>query len=883
MKLSFSLNFRAKEGEKLQILVREEGYEDKIHPMKCTENGEWNAEADHYSKTIEYIYQLTNEDGVLLQEEISAHHLNFPHNIKEYCIYDVWNLKNFPENYLNNKVLENKLQNYQPQKITLLKKHTHLFRAEVPLYDPNWKLVLVGNSDALGNWDHYKAISMVQTSLGIWETAVTIDDYFPIQYKYGIFDTNSGKILNLETGNNRFARPNVEKTALHIKSDHFFRFRSYEMYHDAGVAVPVFSLRSKEGFGVGEFRDLQGLADWCVKTNLGIIQILPINDTSANNSWMDSYPYSAISNYALHPQYLAIDVLDFPIPAHLFKEFEEKRIELNNLHSIDYEPMIAGKWKIINEIFKENESKILADKNFKKFIKENTTWLLPYCAFCVQRDQYKTADFTQWKTHKKYIAGKIAPFFDPKNKYFKKAMLHAWVQFQLHLQLTGSVEYLHRLGISLKGDLPIGIYRDSVEAWTEPELFEMNFQTGAPPDQFSDLGQNWGFPTYNWETMKKDGFLWWKNRFQALDQYFDALRIDHILGFFRIWRIPTSATQGNLGYFYPAIPVTLEEFELHQIKFNKERFCDPFINDQILHDHFGEESESVKNKFLNKDPDGNFHFKKEFNTQRKLADHFYKDPNEFGEKLISLSANVLFLVEEKDGIEAFHPRINLNKTDSYQFLNAFEKQQLDFIYQDYFFKRQHDLWYKSAMEKLPTLLNATKMLICGEDLGMVPDCVPEVMDQLGIVALKVQRMPSENIPFYNSENATYLNVVTPSTHDTSTLRQWWKEDRGIIEYYFLEQLKQWGTAPVEMEPAIGDIILKQHLYNNAMLVIFPIQDLLATDHYLRNPNKDEERINDPSEFPHNWKYRMHLNLEDLKNAVNFNSKIAGFVKNSGRG
>ncbi len=883
MKLCFSINFRTKLGERLQIVVKEEGYEDKIYPLECGDNGEWKVEADYYSKNIEYYYQLTNEEGKILDEEIAAHYLNFAHNIKEYCIFDVWNLKNFPENYLNNKVLQNNLQDFKEEKVSLLKKHSHLFRIEVPLYNPNWRVVIVGSTATLGMWDYNNAVPMMQTSLGVWEIPLVIAEQQPIQYKYGIFDSISGKVLDLESGNNRFARPNADDNVLHIKADHFFRFKSYEMYHAAGVAVPVFSLRSENGYGVGEFRDLKSLADWSSKTNLGIIQILPINDTSANNSWTDSYPYSAISTFALHPQYLALDALDFPIPKILVKDFEAEKSTLNELDSIDYYPMIAGKWKYINAIFEENETKILADKNFKKFIKLNESWLLPYSAFCVQRDQYKTADFTSWKTHKKYIAGKIAPFFSPKNKNFKKAMLHSWVQFQLHLQLKDAVEYIHSLGISLKGDLPIGIYRHSVEAWTEPELFEMNFQAGAPPDQFSDLGQNWGFPTYNWEKMKENGYLWWKNRFQALEQYFDAMRIDHILGFFRIWRIPTTATQGVLGYFHPAIPVTLEEFELHKIEFNKERFCNPFINDQVLLNFFGDDSESIIKEFLKKNADGNFNFKEEFNSQRKLQDYFDKNPNDAAGKLISLAANVLFLIEEKDGVEVYHPRIHISKTDSYKYLSATEKQQVDFIYDDYFYKRQDDLWYKTAMEKLPIILNSTKMLICGEDLGMVPECVPEVMDQLAITALKVQRMPSENIPFYNPANATYLNVVTASTHDTSTLRQWWQEDRANTEHYFLEQLKQWGTAPTEMEPGIAELILKQHLYNNAMLAIFPIQEFFATDFDLRNSNKDEERINNPAEFPHNWKYRMHLNLETLNKFENFNTKIATWVKNSGRG
>ncbi|PZU17194.1 MAG: 4-alpha-glucanotransferase, partial [Chryseobacterium sp.] len=538
--------------------------------------------------------------------------------------------------------------------------------------------------------------------------------------------------------------------------------------------------------------------------------------------------------------------------------------------------------KYLKVVFNEDKEKIYKDKGFKKFIKDNESWLLPYSAFCVLRDKYKTPNFNEWKTHKKYIAGKITPFFSIKSKDYDTSMLHAWVQYQLHKQLKDAIDYTHSLGISVKGDLPIGIYRYSVEAWTEPELFGMDFQAGAPPDQFTALGQNWEFPTYNWEAMKADDYTWWKNRFKALEQYFDAMRIDHILGFFRIWRMPVSATQGILGYFYPAVPVTTEEFKARGIPFSFDRYCKPFINNQILWDYFGENSSKAL-EFINNNDDGTYSFKEEFDTQRKLTDFFKKNPQGIIEdQLIALCANVLFLEEESDGQKVYHPRFNVYGTDSYKYLSDGEKQSIYDLYHDYFFRRQDHLWYEKAMEKLPMILNATKMLICGEDLGLVPACVPVVMDELGIIALKIQRMPSENIPFYNPQHANYLNVVTASSHDSSTLRQWWKEDPALVQKYFNQQLVQYGKAPEELDASLAEIIMKQHLYNDAILAIFPIQEFLATDPELTHPKMDNERINNPAVFPHYWRYRMHLNLEDLKQKKSFNEKIANWVKDSGR-
>lgn len=883
MKLYFKINFNTKVGQKIVLQVTDEKNEIRSYDLDYEINNNWKLELDWYAKAIQYRYILKDQNDTVLDEEHSSHHLNFPNNFKEFEIFDVWNLKNFPENYLNSKVLENTLQDFKPEKVNIIKKQTHLFRLEAPLFHEDWSVILMGNVNGLGNWAESEALKMVQTATGIWEIGAEISAEYPFQYKYAIYNNSENKVVAVETGNNRYCTPNNRADLLQIKADHYFRFKINELYHAAGVAVPVFALRSNEGFGVGEFLDLKKLGDWSKAAKLSMVQILPINDTTANYTWTDSYPYAAISVYALHPLYLSIENIEFSLDKKSAEKYLSEKERLNSCELVDYESVIAGKWKYINSLFKANSTSILKDKSFKNFIKENESWLYPYAAFCLLRDKYKTPNFKLWKTHKKYIAGKINSIFSDKHKDFEVVMLHCWVQYQLHLQLTEAKNYLHNLGISIKGDLPIGIYRHSVEAWAEPELFGMDFQAGAPPDQFSDLGQNWEFPTYNWEVMKLDAYAWWKKRFKALEQYFDAMRIDHILGFFRIWRMPLSATQGILGYFYPDVPVKIEEFEARNIPFNFDRYCKPFINDEILHNFFGEEKIYVAEKFMYNHFNGTYSLKEDYDTQRKVKDYFTDNPHEWiGEQLISLCANVLFLQEQRDNDFVYHPRFNINKTDSYRFLSDFEKQQIYDLYVDYFFKRQDPLWYASGMEKLPVILKATKMLICAEDLGLVPNCVPQVMDRLGLTALKVQRMPSDNIPFYDPKYAGYLNVVTASSHDSSTLRQWWHEDRELTQKYYNTQLGQYGTAPWELTSDLAEMIMKQHLYNDAMLAIFPIQEFFATEDHLQNENTDNERINNPAVFPHYWRYRMHIKIETLIEDKNFSSKIAGWIVDSKR-
>ena len=883
-KIQFNIHYRTSIGENVYIQIKDQKTnQSSEHKMHYVYDNNWRLETKSDADYLEYHFVVKNEEGGILNEELNKHQLSLYAVFSDYCVVDFWNNKNFPENYLNNKILHNILENRSFEKYAPGKKDTHLFSIQAPLYNTDERIVLLGNADALGNWDKNRYTEMHQTDAVNWEVSVDLSGAEGVEYKYAILNKRTGE-LTYENGDNRIACLNGEKEVLCVQHDHYFKFSVEQLWHAAGVAVPVFSLRSEEGFGVGEFHDLKLLADWAVSTNLSILQILPINDTTANHQWTDSYPYAAISVYALHPQYLSLDHLTYAIPAGLKNEYETEKKRLNQLTQVDYEAVMEGKWKYLKETFIANKKDILSDKKFKEYRTKNTEWLYPYAVFCTLRDQYKTPDFKKWDSLSVYDAEKVAQFFESSHKEHDLAMFHAWLQYQLHIQLMNAVEYAHSKGIAIKGDLPIGIYRHSVEAWTEPELFGMNFQAGAPPDEFTDLGQNWEFPTYNWEVMKENGYQWWKNRFAALSQYFDAMRIDHILGFFRIWRMPASAVQGILGYFYPAIPVTTEELKGKDIWFDHNRYCLPFINNEILQHIFGEAKEEIIKQFLT--TDGNlYHFKPEYDTQRKVEAYFKKheDTLHIKDKLYYLLANVLFLTEETEqGELVYHPRFNLSKTLSYQYLSDDLKGKLYTLYIDYFFRRQDEMWKENAMEKLPMLLQATDMLICGEDLGLVPDSVPEVMDNLAITALKVQRSPKENVAFYNPKDATYLNVVTASSHDSSTLRQWWKEDRALTQKYYNEQLNQSGEAPEELTPALAEIIMKQHLYTEAMLAIFPIQEFLATDITLRNPDENAERINIPAIFPHYWRYRMHISLEQLLKNNSFNQKIANWVTDSGR-
>jgi 4-alpha-glucanotransferase len=450
------------------------------------------------------------------------------------------------------------------------------------------------------------------------------------------------------------------------------------------------------------------------------------------------------------------------------------------------------------------------------------------------------------------------------------------------------VDYAHKRGIALKGDIPIGIYRYGADAWTAPELYNMDRQAGAPPDDFAVKGQNWGFPTYNWKTMEEDHFEWWKQRFHQMSNYFDAFRIDHILGFFRIWSIPVDAVEGILGRFIPALPVSVHEFGERGVWFDYDRFCKPFITDEVVEQLFGEHGSFVKEHFLQPNDAGRYDLKEPFNTQQKVEAYFLNqdasDENKtIKQGLFDLITNVLLFEHTGSDKQEFHFRISIEHTTSYQYLDASTKAKLYDLYINYFYHRQDEFWKIEAMKKLPALKDATEMLICGEDLGMVPHSVPEVMQRLGILSLEIQRMPKNpKTEFFHPKDAPYLSVVTPSSHDMSTIRGWWEESREKTQRFYNTILSESGTAPYFCESWVNRAIVLQHLYSPAMWAIFQLQDILGMSDKLRRQNPHDERINVPANPNHYWNYRMHLSLEQLLKEKEFNEELEDYIKNSER-
>lgn len=625
----------------------------------------------------------------------------------------------------------------------------------------------------------------------------------------------------------------------------------------AGCAIPVFSLRSQSGFGVGDFGDLKAMVNWVAQTGQKILQILPINDTTSSGTWVDSYPYSAISIYALHPMYADLRQLPQLKDTKAMAEFEDRRLELNALSQIDYEAVNRAKREYLLLVFGQEFSKVKRTKAYKSFLRDTDFWLNGYADYCIRRDA------RLWPEQAR--AG---------------ADFYRYMQFVLDSQMREAHEHAISLGVMLKGDIPIGVNRYGCDVEMEPGYFNMNGQAGAPPDNFSADGQNWGFPTYNWDAMLQDGCTWWIRRFQNMARYFDAYRIDHVLGFFRIWEIPTHAVGGLLGQFQPALAMSMEEINGYGLWLGEDFMTRPFIADWVLERVFHERAEEVKQNFLVHEHDDIWALKEDVDTERKV-EALHLD-EELTAGLYALIRNVLFVRDHKTP-HLFHPRIAVQQDTVYETLWQHDKDNFNRLYNDYFYRRNNQFWYQEAMKKLPLLVDATDMLVCAEDLGMVPDCVPWVLEQLQIMSLELVSMPKDStVRFGLLERNPWRSVCTISSHDSATMRMWWDEDMDMIQDFYNDYLGYSGPAPHPMPAQLAQDMLQRHLNCPSALCILTLQDWLACNESLRLPDAGAERINIPSNPRHYWRYRMHLNIEDLAKAMEFNTQISGMIHQSGR-
>ena len=889
MTVSFNIEYRTSWGEEVRIA----GLLPESIPMHTTDGIYWTADVElevpKEGMTINYSYQI-EQNQIIIRKEWDS----FPRRLflsgnskKKYQIKDCW--KNIPEQlyYYSSAFTEALLAHPDRTEIPPCHKKGLVIKAYAPRINKDYCLAICGNQKALGNWDPDKAIPMSDANFPEWQIELDASKLkFPLEYKFILYHKEEKKADCWENNPNRYlADPELKTNETLVISDRYAYF-DIPVWKGAGIAIPVFSLKSENSFGVGDFGDLKRMIDWAVSTQQKVIQILPINDTTMTHAWTDSYPYNSISIYAFHPMYADIKQMGTLKDKSAAAKFNKKQKELNGLPAMDYEAVNQTKWEYFRLIFKQEGEKVLASGEFGEFFNANKEWLQPYAVFSYLRDAFQTPNFREWPRHSVYNAQDIEKMCRPESVDYPHIALYYYIQFHLHLQLVADTKYAREHGVVLKGDIPIGISRNSVEAWTEPYYFNLNGQAGAPPDDFSVNGQNWGFPTYNWDVMEKDGYRWWMKRFQKMSEYFDAYRIDHILGFFRIWEIPMHAVHGLLGQFIPSIPMSREEIESYGLPF-REEYLIPYIHESFLGQVFGPHTDYVKQTFLlPAETPGVYHMKPEFTTQREVESFFAGKNDEnslwIRDGLYTLISDVLFVPDTKEK-DKYHPRIGIQRDFIFRSLNEQEQNAFNRLYDQYYYHRHNEFWRQQAMKKLPQLTQSTRMLVCGEDLGMIPDCVSSVMNDLRILSLEIQRMPKNPMHEFGYLNEyPYRSVCTISTHDMSTLRGWWEEDYLQTQRYYNTMLGHYGTAPTVATPELCEEVVRNHLKSNSILCILSLQDWLSIDGKWRNPNVQEERINVPANPRNYWRYRMHLTLEQLMKAEELNDKIRELIKYTGR-
>lgn len=890
MTVQFNIEYKAMFGEQIVVNIQTEEGELKL-PLETTDGERWACDwcVESPEKSYTYYYSVEREGRAVKTEWLMIKH-QLEVNAKKaaaYTLYDHW--KTMPEDaFLYSSAFTDCINHQVPQ---VMKPETgsKIVRLIVraPQLRDGERLGVLGADKALGAWNVQKILPMTQHTYNEWVADIdaTHLEGRHLEFKFVAFRNAKNELLWENSMNRTVDLPEMKAGEL---VSYELDQASFALYNRklAGTQVPVFSLRTRKSAGIGDFGDLKTMIDFVASTGQKVLQLLPINDTTITHTWTDSYPYSCISVFAIHPQYADLHALPELKDAKARAEAEKTRAELNALDKIDYEKVNDFKINYLRQIFNQEGGKMMKTAEYKAFFQDTELWLVPYAQYSYLRDKNGTADFNQWPDHQVWDEAERKALADPKTAAYKNVAFFYFVQFVLDRQMQEAHEHAKAKGVILKGDIPIGVNRNGCDVWTEPKYFNLNGQAGAPPDDFSVNGQNWGFPTYNWFEMLKDGCQWWNRRFKNMARYFDAYRIDHVLGFFRIWEIPVHSVHGLLGQFAPALAMSREEIESYGLHFQEDRFTRPFITDWVLDRMFHERAGEVKEKYLDRLDDERYQMKPEVDTQRKVEALFADATDEkelwLRDGLYALISDVLF-VRDHTNPGVFHPRISAQLDFIYESLYDNDKAAFNRLYNDYFYRRNNQFWYQEAMKKLPKLVQATRMLVCAEDLGMVPDCVPWVMDELKILSLELQSMPKDpSVKFGHLSRNPYRSVCTISSHDMPTLRMWWDENIQRTQEYYNTMLYRQGPAPHPLPGWLASDIISRHLTSPSMLCILSIQDWLATDEALRLPDADAERINIPANPKHYWRYRMHLNIEDLAADKRFVQNITEMISQSGR-
>ncbi len=632
-----------------------------------------------------------------------------------------------------------------------------------------------------------------------------------------------------------------------------------------GVLVPVSALRSRESVGIGEFADLPDLARWCASVGLDLIQILPVNDTG----WQPS-PYSALTAFALHPIYLRIS--DLPEYAALPQEVREKTdAELTRIRAshesnsrIRYGSLNDEKHSLLRSIFAASVAEGRLNEPLAAEIDSflgRHSWLLPYAAFKSLKDHHDGAPWTQW-TELRDVTPESLDSFAADGRNRLAIQFYAWVQLRLEEQFTRAASEIAALGITLKGDLPILINEDSADAWMHRDYFSTRFRAGSPPDGENALGQNWGLPTYDWSALSRDNYSWWRERLRHAAQFYSAYRIDHVLGFFRVWSVPSRETTGYLGHYVPGATASRQRLNEAGMDDGRIRWlAEPHIRDEWIKNDLGDEGDAVRAIALDQIGDQRLYLLKESIRGERDIDDLGLSDRALGWPHQQYRDRALVRLPDDEFVHVW----SFGNCSRFRDLADHEKEPMWHI-ASRLSAESEDAWEEQGRTILSMMRETTEMLPCAEDLGSIPDCVPGVLESLRILGLRIprwaRRWHEEGQPYIPVADYPFLTVCAPSVHDTSTLRGWWHEEQDKAPFW--QSLGLAGDPPTDYTPETARSVLAALMETSAALCVLQMQDLLALSSEHDLGHAEDERVNIPgtmSEF--NWGYRMPCTLDRL--------------------
>ncbi len=664
-----------------------------------------------------------------------------------------------------------------------------------------------------------------------------------------------------------------------------------------GVAVPLGALYTKDNPVIGEFPDLKPFADYCQAAGISIIQLLPVNDTGTQSS-----PYSGLSAFALHPIYIRLK--DVPGFDELYKNDEKFKkaydvFVANQKYTLryNYDAILNTKTALLKMLYDSTDEGKTGDAGeaLSKWIKANS-WVKDYAVYKNLKWNYMQASWKSWlESDRNKTKEEITALWN-KKAFKKEHLFYAWTQMVADAQFRDAVDYVKAAGLMLKGDMPILMNEDSCDAWAYPEVFNQELRAGAPADGDNPNGQNWGFPTYNWKNLKDDDYSWWKARLTNASKYYDAYRLDHILGFFRIWAIPEADLNALNGHTEPY--AFIKRSELYDLGFNDDRIrwlSQPHIPTGVIEDitwnH--DKAHQILAIFCDKiDGEELWRFSPTLKGNKAIEEADLTElcaPEAIGrvKKVLEDYWSNRTLIEIAKN--KFVPLWTYGKSTSWGTLNDQEKGALLNCFNE-LNEKNEKLWKKQADEIFAAITKSVKMIPCGEDLGVNIECVPKTMDAHKILGLRVVRWcrkwSEPGQPYVPFSEYKPLSVTTTSVHDSSTVRQWWDEEKDSVRAFVSANPEAFGikenelmdmTQAISAQPfnaQVAQSILKASAAAASVWFIPPLQDFLYMDEKLWLDKAADERINVPgtvTEF--NWTYRLPVSLEELSENAELTGKI----------